>query len=793
MASLIRCVVHSKSVASTRQLQRSLPALSRLVPATGLTSLTAVHSDCATNRNTSVLFREGKRRNKSSRFSPGGVINLCGIESRAHSTVCAASVDTDSKSSEETFTYKAEVDRLLDMIINSLYSNREIFLRELISNASDALDKLRLNSISDQEALKAEAKMEIRVKADPEAKTITIEDTGIGMTRDQLLDQLGTIAKSGTRKFMEALQESKGDANLIGQFGVGFYSSFLVSDRVQVASKSNDSDAVWVWESEAGSHQYSIKEGTNDIARGTRITLFLKEDCVEYADSSKLKSLLKQYSEFISFPIQLYTSKREPKQVVDEEATEKEQAKEDEEAKKEEREPKKVDSVMKTEYEDKWDWAVQNENKPLWLQDSKDVEKEQYENFYKTTFGEFLEPAAYSHFNVEGTIEFSAMLFIPGMAPIDRDMTEQSTGIRLYVKRVFISDEFRDNLLPRYLSFIKGVVDSSDLPLNVSREILQENRIVRVMRKQLVRRSLDMMEDLSKKEDKSEYSRFYESFGNYLKYGVIEDSANRQKLASLLRFSSSKSGDDMTGLEDYCSRMKEGQKAIYYMAADSKDAAAAAPFVEGLIKKDYEVLYLSEPADEVSITNIGQFKDLDIVDVSKEDLDLGDENKEEQDAVQKEFSDLCEFVQTSLKDKVEKVTVSNRLTDSPCTVATSKFGWSANMERIMKTQPMQDPRAADYMKGKKIMEINPNHPLIKSLREEVADDKESKRAKVVCELLFETALLTSGFSVESPKTYAQKVYSMISKAVQKPKAKGTKAPEKKSEVKTVTPEVVEEA
>lgn len=254
-----------------------------------------------------------------------------------------------------------------------------------------------------------------------------------------------------------------------------------------------------------------------------------------------------------------------------------------------------------------------------------------------------------------------------------------------------------------------------------------------------------MMEDLSKREDKSEYSRFYESFGNFLKYGVIEDSANRQKLAALLRFPSSKSGEDLTGLDDYCSRMKEGQKAIYYMAADSKNAAAAAPFVEGLIKKDLEVLYLAEPADEVAVANIGQYKELDIVDVSKEDIDLGDD-KQEQEAMVEEFSALCEFVNSALKDKVEKVTVSNRLTDSPCTVATSKFGWSANMERIMKTQPMQDSRAAEYMKGKKIMEINPTHPLIKNLKEEVDNDKASKKAKVICELLFETALLTSGIS-----------------------------------------------
>jgi len=775
MAGCFRCAIARQGVATSR-LPRS--AFARLFSATSST-------DFASLRRSSVHLR---RRNLGLLSSDLGLLR----GPRGYHTILAATAEPDTKPTEETFTYQAEVDRLLDMIIHSLYSNREIFLRELISNSSDALDKLRLKSISEPSVMEADDKMEIRVKAEPTNNTIIIEDTGVGMTRDELLDQLGTIARSGTKKFMEALKDAKGDTNLIGQFGVGFYSSFLVADRVQVASKSSESDAAWMWESEAGSHHFSIREGPNDIKRGTRITLHIKEDCREFVDATKLKNLLKQYSEFISFPIQLYTSKREPVKVVDDEATKKAQEREDSAAEKEGREAKSVDPVTKTDYEEQWDWAVQNENKPIWLQDSKEVTKEQYESFFKTTFGEFLEPSAYTHFNVEGTLEFSALLFIPGMAPLDSDMMSKPKGIRLYVKRVFISDEFDDSLLPKYLSFIKGVVDSSDLPLNVSREILQENRIVRVMRKQLVRRSLDMMEDLSKREDKSEFRRFFESFGNFIKYGIVEDSSNRERLAGFLRFHSSKSGDDVTSLDEYVSRMQEGQKVIYYMAADSRKSAAAAPFVEGLVKKNLEVFYLTEPTDEVALGNVGKYKDFEIVDVSKDDITLDEEDEKKKEEAAEEFKLLCEFIKKTLKDKVEKVTVSNRLTDSPCSVSTSKFGWSANMERIMRNQPMQDSRAAEYMRGKKVMEINPEHPLIKSLREEIQANQESKKAKVISELLYETSLLTSGFNIDSPKIYAQKVYSMISKAVTKP-SKAPKQEKKKPDLETVTPDAIEES
>ncbi|KAG2453711.1 hypothetical protein HYH02_001923 [Chlamydomonas schloesseri] len=676
---------------------------------------------------------------------------------------------TEAEPASETFTYQAEVDRLMDMIVNSLYSNREVFLRELISNASDALDKARFLSLTDPAVMAGREELDIRISADKEKGTLTIEDSGIGMSREQLLSNLGTIARSGTRKFMEAMA-AKGDTNLIGQFGVGFYSAFLVADRVRVQSKSPEDTKQWVWEAAAGSHQYSIREdAAKDLVRGTRITLFLKEDAAEMADTVKITQLIKQYSQFIAFPIKVYAPKKEPRKVVDEEATKKKQAAADTKAKEAGEESKPVEPVMKTEYDEVWDWRLENENKPIWTRSPKDVSETAYNDFFKTTFGEFLDPLAHVHFNVEGTIEFSSILYVPGMAPFEQqNMMQRSKSIKLYVKRVFISDEFDEDLMPRYLSFVKGVVDSSDLPLNVSREILQESRIVRVIRKQLVRRSIEMLEDLASKEGGEDYKTFWEAFGRNIKYGVIEDTENRERLSKLLRFSSSKAEDSLTSLDEYIGRMGGNQKTIYYMAADSVAAARAAPFVEAMVAKGIEVLYLTEPIDEACVTNLGKYgpdkngPQYELVDVSKEgvSLDEGEEEKKAAEEVAKDMAPVVDFLKKSLGERVEKVTVSNRLLDSPCALVTSKFGWSANMERIMRSQALGDARAMDYMKGRKIMEINPKHDIITGIKT-LLKEKDEDRARDLSELLYETALITSGFQVDSPKDYASKVFTLM--------------------------------
>eukprot|EP00199_Chlamydomonas_sp_CCMP681_P001189 CAMPEP_0119106662 /NCGR_PEP_ID=MMETSP1180-20130426/5810_1 /TAXON_ID=3052 ORGANISM="Chlamydomonas cf sp, Strain CCMP681" /NCGR_SAMPLE_ID=MMETSP1180 /ASSEMBLY_ACC=CAM_ASM_000741 /LENGTH=782 /DNA_ID=CAMNT_0007092035 /DNA_START=102 /DNA_END=2450 /DNA_ORIENTATION=- len=689
------------------------------------------------------------------------------------SMACAAAEAPEKEAAEapkeETHTYAAEVDRLMDMIVNSLYSNREVFLRELISNASDALDKARFVSLTKPELLKGRDQLEILIRADKDANTITIEDSGIGMNREALLENLGTIARSGTRKFMEMVKEQKaagGSDNLIGQFGVGFYSSFLVADRVVVQSRGvEEGDQVWCWEAKQGSHEYKLYLDPNQdsMIRGSRVTLHLKEDAAELADPVRLARLIKQYSQFISFPIKLYSMKKEPIKVIDEDATKRKQDAENKIAAEKTVDPKTVEPVMKTDYAEAWDWRVENENKPIWTRNPKEVSNEDYNGFFKQTFSEFLDPLAHVHFNVEGTIEFSSILYIPGMAPFDQQaMTQRSKSIKLFVKRVFISDEFDDDLMPRYLSFVKGVVDSSDLPLNVSREILQESRIVRVIRKQLVRRSIEMIEDLAGTEGGEDFKTFWEAFGRNLKIGVIEDTENRERLSKLLRFYSSKSEEGLTSLTDYTSRMKEGQKSIYYMAADNIQGARAAPFVEKLVSKGLEVLYLTDAIDEAVVTNMQKFGELELVDVSKEGLELeGEEqDKGKEEALAKEFDVVVQYLKKTLGDRVEKVTVSNRLTDSPCALVTSKFGWSANMERIMRTQALGDPRSMDYMKGRKILEINPESDIIMGIKNLLADNQEDQ-VRDLAELLYETALITSGFQVESPKDYAFKVFTLM--------------------------------
>jgi heat shock protein 90kDa beta len=700
----------------------------------------------------------------------------------------------------------------MDMIVNSLYSNRDVFLRELVSNASDALDKLRFTAVTDSSALSSSAEaLRIRVSADRDAGTVTIEDTGVGMTREQLLSNLGTIARSGTRKFMESVKEAKGDASLIGQFGVGFYSAFLVADRVTVVTRSYEKEAGvgegageargWVWESSAGSHQFKVraagdadvaspvKSGGGDasssssappLSRGTRIVLHLKEDAKEMADPVRLARLIRQYSQFIQFPIELWQATKESKTITDEAATAERQKAADAAAKEGEP-PAKVEPVTKTDYVDVWGWRVQNDDKPLWTRSPKDVSEQDYAEFFKAAFGEFLDPLAHVHFNVEGTIEFSSVLFIPGMAPFDQQSnpTAKSRSIKLYVRRVFISDEFDEDLMPRWLSFVKGVVDSSDLPLNVSREILQESRIVRVIRKQLVRRALEMMDDLASKEGGEDYKTFWESFGRQVKIGAIEDQENRPRLAKLLRFYSSKSPENLTSFEEYAKRMKPGQKQIYYMAADSVEIAAAAPFVEKLVADGVEVLYLTEPIDEAVITNLAEYDGKQMVDVTKEGLDLDEgsgedgadgsaeksaEAKEKKEALEKEFAPLTAFLKEALGERVEKAVVSSRLTDSPCALVTSKFGWSANMERIMRSQAMGDPRAMEYMRGRKILEVNPKSDVVLGVLALLKEGDEA-RARDCAELLYETSLLTSGFALEQPRDYANKVFTLMKLAL----------------------------
>ncbi|XP_020114769.1 heat shock protein 90-5, chloroplastic-like [Ananas comosus] len=669
------------------------------------------------------------------------------------------------EASGEKFEYQAEVSRLLDLIVHSLYSHKEVFLRELVSNASDALDKLRFLSVTDPSLLADGGELEIRIKPDPDNGTITITDTGIGMTKEELIDCLGTIAQSGTSKFLNALKENKdvgADNGLIGQFGVGFYSAFLVSEKVVVSTKSPKSDKQYVWEAVADSSSYVIKEETDPekmLKRGTQITLFLRpDDKFEFAEPTRIQELVKNYSQFVSFPIYTWQEKSRTVEVEEEESP-----KEGEEAKAEGETKKK----KKTVTEKYWDWELANETKPIWMRNPKEVEKEEYNEFYKKTFNEFLDPLAYTHFTTEGEVEFRSVLYIPGMAPLNNEdiVNPKTKNIRLYVKRVFISDDFDGELFPRYLSFVKGVVDSNDLPLNVSREILQESRIVRIMRKRLVRKTFDMIQEIAEKDDKEDYKKFWENFGKLIKLGCIEDSGNHKRLAPLLRFYSSKSEEDLISLDQYVENMGENQKAIYYLATDSLKSAKTAPFLEKLVQKDIEVLYLVEPIDEVAIQNLQTYKEKKFVDISKEDLELGDEDEVKERENKQEYNVLCDWIKQQLGDKVAKVQVSKRLSSSPCVLVSGKFGWSANMERLMKAQTLGDTSSLEFMRGRRILEINPDHPIIKDLNAACKNEPDSAEAKRAVDLLYDTALISSGYTPDSPAELGGKIYEMMAIAL----------------------------
>ncbi|KAM3275968.1 hypothetical protein ACQJBY_044383 [Aegilops geniculata] len=681
---------------------------------------------------------------------------------RCASAVAEKAAGEEEEAAGEEFEYQAEVSRLMDLIVHSLYSHKEVFLRELVSNASDALDKLRFLSVTDPSVLADGGDMEIRIKPDPDAGTITITDSGIGMTKDELKDCLGTIAQSGTSKFLKALKENKelgADNGLIGQFGVGFYSAFLVAEKVVVSTKSPKTDKQYIWEAEANSSSYVIREETDPekmLTRGTQITLFLREDDkYEFADPTRIQGLVKNYSQFVSFPIFTWQEKSRTVEVEEEESKEAEETAEGEKEKK-----------KKTITEKYWDWELANETKPIWMRNPKEVEETEYNEFYKKAFNEFLDPLAHAHFTTEGEVEFRSVLYIPGMAPLSNEeiMNPKTKNIRLYVKRVFISDDFDGELFPRYLSFVKGVVDSNDLPLNVSREILQESRIVRIMRKRLVRKTFDMIHDIADKDNKEDYKKFWESFGKFMKLGCIEDSGNQKRLAPLLRFYSSKNETDLISLDQYVENMPETQKAIYYIATDSLQSAKTAPFLEKLLQKDIEVLYLIEPIDEVAIQNLQTYKEKKFVDISKEDLELGDEDEDKEETKQ-EYTLLCDWIKQQLGDKVAKVQISKRLSSSPCVLVSGKFGWSANMERLMKAQTLGDTSSLEFMRGRRIFEINPDHLIVKDLSAACKNEPESTEAKRAVELLYETALISSGYTPESPAELGGKIYEMMTIAL----------------------------
>lgn len=675
--------------------------------------------------------------------------------------------------------FVAEVNRMMKLIINSLYKNKEIFLRELISNASDALDKIRFMSLTDSSVLGDTENLDIKIRVDKESSMLHITDTGIGMTKDDLTKYLGTIAKSQTSEFLTKFQDAQetgnsgGMSDLIGQFGVGFYSAFLAADNVIVTSKNNEDDQ-YIWESDSNSFMTSKDPRGNTLSRGTTVSLHLKPEAKEFLEEHKIQEIITKYSQFINFNIYLWSSKKVSEEVPIEE-TEAETKSETEDEKKTEDdgtvEEEKTEEKPKTKNVEKtvWDWELMNSAKPIWQRKTSEITEDEYKEFYKSFSKDTKDYLGYSHFSAEGEVSFKSMLFVPRSAPQDifQNYNKAADSIRMFVRRVFISENV-DDLVPKYLSFIRGIVDSDDLPLNVSRETLQQSKLLKVIKKKIVRKILDMI----KKLGEADFDLFWKEYGTNIKLGVIEDTSNKNRLANLLRFGSSNDDEKTTGLTSYIERMKPDQEFIYFIAGTNRESLAQSPFVERLLKKGLEVLYLVDPIDEYCMQSLPEFEGKRLQNVAKDGLklDKSKQGEERQKELETTYEPLVKWIKDgALKQFVENVKVSARLVKTPMALIANQYGYSGNMERITRAQAYQKSggdSASNHFGGqKKILEINPGHPLVKELLKLVEEDTKSKKANELVKLMFESATLRSGYELKDTAGFADRIETMLRSAL----------------------------
>ena len=702
---------------------------------------------------------------------------------------------------KETHEFQAETSRLLDIIINSLYSQKEIFLREAISNANDALDKIRFLGLEDAELLKDETDLKVSIEVQKDKNMLVLTDTGVGMTIQDLKNNLGTIARSGTTQFLEAITSKAGNLNLIGQFGVGFYSYFLVANHVKVITKSPYDSKQYIWESEAGS-TYSIMEDTEGpfLTRGSRIELILKKDAKEFLEIKKIKELTKKYSEFIEFPIYLYTSKEVSKEVeVEKEVTETDDAEknaDDLDIKDDTEETKEKKTIVETV----WEWEQVNNEKAIWKKSADSVSNEDYINFYKATSKDYTDPLSWIHFKAEGEISFTSLLYIPKKLPSSmknpgKDVKE--SNLKLYVRKVLISDKF-DDLLPKYLSFVSGVIDSDDLPLNVSRETLQQYRSVKLISKKLTKKVLDQLikfsqnklksdedkdmsemteeekdEEMKKRDERKakneeDYLLFHGEFSKFLKHGLIEDVKNRDKLASLIRFPST-NGDKLalTSFDDYISRMPEDQKVIYFIAGEDKNNLKSDPTVRSLVKKGYEVFIMNEAIDEYCVMNLKHYKDLNITNVTSASFNVPqDDNEESQlNRLSLFYKPLTDFLTKILSDSVESVVLSLHTDNNVMVIKAGANSYTANMQNLTINQAMGRKKEAEDMlnRMKNQLHLNPNHVMTKELLDRVkrvsgeVDSETHEMAKI----MFEIASIQAGFRLKKPLSFVKNVQNLL--------------------------------